>query len=168
MNYLQQQRNGSGTKSAYSTIKIPASNGSKGFEAELRADQPVFKYVQQQQLEDGDNADGDKLEYMGVRHAPVNDEGTYSMTYSNQKSAMGGNVNQVDLKLTGKFQDAIEVTAQGMNVNIKSTDTDELKNTFIDTFYKDPIGLNDDSLQVIADKMSESLMDSITKNFKIV
>src|ERR1017187_5654427 len=95
-------------------LKFLPSMVQRDFESELQKDQPVFKNIQQQQLEDGENADGEKLEYLGVRHAPVNDEGTYSMTYSNQKSAMGGNVNQVDLKLTGKFQDAIEVTAQGM------------------------------------------------------
>lgn len=137
------------------------------FANELKKDQSIFKYVQQQQLEDGDNADGEKIEYLGVRHSPVNDEGTYSMMYSNEKSASGGNINQVDLKLTGKFHDSIVVTAEGLNVNIKATDSDEKKTTFINTFYSNPIGLNDDSLEKIADKLQQSIVDSIVKSFTI-
>lgn len=86
----------------------------------LNNNKDVLADVQREQLSDGINSDGDRLERADKAYYP------YALSYARYKRARGGRVDVIDLKLTGRFHRLIQARRIGrLKYVLFSTDSKE-------------------------------------------
>jgi hypothetical protein len=77
---------------------------------------PDVEQFQKNQWEQGEDSNGSEIRWQKDSHYP------YSKSYSRRKSALGGQVDRVDLKLTGNFYNRVESKVVDGKLVIESID----------------------------------------------
>lgn len=116
--------------------------------------------INRNQLEDyGQDSEGLALKYKHKRSSPV---GTaYTRAYERFKEKRGGQIQYVDLKLTGQFINSIRLdhTAKGkFKFNVDESQAD-LYGILQYNYGKNILGLQEDNLQKYADKYLQPVIE---------
>lgn len=110
--------------------------------------------LNKKQLLKGETNEGEKIKRKGVDY-----EG-YSRSYKRIKAAKGGQVNHIDLKLTGAYQNSFETVNNGNRLKLEVNENDKNKLASIEDNYENIYGLTKDNLTLFSEIAGKKVLQN--------
>ncbi len=133
---------------------------SKAVDMSIQKNKPEWEQMQRDRITEGKNTEDKDLEYNKDRSSALNTSGAYTRSYSRERSKDGLQVNHVDLKRTGGYQNQIKAKGRGKKLYFESNDE---KEKYIEANYDNVLGFTEEEKKQVFKTVGESIIMAFRK-----